>query len=280
MRLSQLALILHAEGRNLINESPGYKTYNGYDASFYCSCDRRCFLPPSCCMARLHEARPRSEDQDAHAEFAARLKFVAKHSGGYSELARRAGIGRSTLFYYIREGDPTRIVLKKISDATGIDFKWLGTGVGAPFVDSVRDSVTVPIIAVQDGDPSAPIPFLTKRIFGQLSREVIAGSFEVSSQVAIVGFRIADHYMEGTFWPGDWVLVDTGNKGQGDGVYCLQTNGGLLVRHVVYANENEAIIRNEAEFRARRGGITLKQRGPKTAMGIIGRVIISERRLM
>lgn len=230
-------------------------------------------------MVRIQDKKTVKAASDDHAAFADRLKYAAKKAGGYSELARRAEIGRSTLFYYLKEGDPTRDVLRKIADAAQVDFTWLGTGRGATFGNDVADGVLIPIIATKDGDAAAPIPYLTKRMFGQLSREVVVTTLEVSSPAALVAFRVQDQYMQGTVWPGEWVVVDTGSTTLQDGVYCILIGQGIVVRHITYQGKKSFLVRHEVEHREQRGGFPVATQKQQPPIRIIGRVVVAGRYL-
>lgn len=229
-------------------------------------------------MVRIQNDKDRL--QDDHAAFAKRLKFAAENAGGYSELARRAGVGRSTLFYYLKEGDPTREVLRKLAAAADVDFGWLGTGNGTAFGNSLKDGVLIPVIAAKDGEPKAPVPYLTKRFFGQLSREILANTLTVSSPEALVAYRIQDQYMEGTVSAGEWVIADTGSTELQDGVYCISIGSGIVVRHVTFQGDAGFVVRNEREHKEQQGGFPARTPPrKKDPIRIVGRVVFAQRNL-
>ena len=59
-----------------------------------------------------------------------RLAVLAEKAGGWSSLARKAGLSKGGMSRYKNGGEPTRPALVAIANAAEVSIEWLATGSG------------------------------------------------------------------------------------------------------------------------------------------------------
>lgn len=95
-------------------------------------------------MRHVTFASPKQEEKQ-HMPLVDRLRQCAEIAGSGDELARRAGIPRRTLEYYLAgESDPKAKRLTAIVEATGVNGHWLLTGYGPVLAIDTQFSTAVP----------------------------------------------------------------------------------------------------------------------------------------
>ena len=85
-------------------------------------------------------------------EFLDRLRIAS--GGNYSRFARKCGLKPPALRHYVERGlEPTRPVLLKIANSSGLDLRWLAEGVGPMLLDT-KDKCLSQFAPPNSGNPS------------------------------------------------------------------------------------------------------------------------------
>lgn len=182
-------------------------------------------------------------------DIGARVAYAIERIGGPKRAAAVTGISTSSLDRYVRGmSDPTASRIARLSEASGVDIRWLVTGKGAP--DSEADSiVAVPRYDVRLAPGGGAFRDRAKRLAeAPFASDYLRARLGANAPDDLALFEVSGDSMEPTISDRDLVMADLGQTELEDGVYAFMLGDHIRVKRLRRLVDGVQIISDNADL--------------------------------
>jgi phage repressor protein C with HTH and peptisase S24 domain len=172
-------------------------------------------------------------------EFLERLLIAS--GGNYTKFARQCGLKPSALRHYIeRGGEPTRPVLLKIANSSGLNLRWLAEGVGPMRIDA-EEKIRPQLAQPDSANPSYQDLLKTEhsRWFNELLE------LEPTTETRIRKYPVRSKSMSPTLEPGEFILVNEADHKLRKGIFLLREDSEPTIRRLRLLNDSSVMIQED-----------------------------------
>ena len=171
-------------------------------------------------------------------EFLERLLIAS--GGNYTKFARQCGLKPSALRHYIeRGGEPTRPVLLKIANSSGLNLRWLAEGVGPMRVDTEEKGL------LQFAPPNAANPSyqdILKTEHAKWFNELL--ELDPTTETRIRKYPVRSKSMSPTLEPGQFILVNEADQKMRKGIFLLREDSDPTIKRL-FPNDGLVMIQED-----------------------------------